>query len=76
MKSLPKGNRYLFEIYNFEKIKQDGGFLFVVRHNPERKYFLFKKGYLIMRSIIELLNVLIGRIKRGDFSLKDRRVNH
>ena len=76
MKSLPKGNRYLFEIYNFENIKKDGGFLFVVRHNPERKYFLFKKGYLIMRSIFELLNVLIGRIKRGDFSLKDRRVNH
>lgn len=76
MKSLPKGNKYLFEIYDFENIKKGGGFLFVVRHNSTKKHFLFRKLYVIIRSFFELLNVLFGRLKRGDFSFRDRRVNH
>lgn len=73
MKKLPKGNKYLFEIYNFERIKKDGGFLFVVRHNKQGKAFYFRKALLLINVIYELLGVLRRRIMRGDFSFKSRR---
>lgn len=75
MRALPKGNKYLFEIYDFDKIKKDGGFLFVVRHNDSGKRYLLRKGKLIMKCLFELLGVLYRRLMRGDFSLKDRRAD-
>jgi hypothetical protein len=73
MKALPKGNKFMFEIYNFETIKKEGGFLFVVRHNKNKKKYYGRKFILTLRAFNELLSVLIRRIKRGDFSLNDRR---
>jgi len=73
MKVLPKGNKYLFEIYDFDRIKQDGGFLFVVRHNKSGKSYLWRKAYLMLRTLIDWMAVLYRRVKRGDFSFQDRR---
>lgn len=75
MKSLPKGNKYLFEIYNFEKIRKDAGFLFVVRHNKFGKSMFASRVILISFALFELFEIFINRLKRGDFSLKDRRNN-
>ena len=73
MKALPRGNKYLFEIYDFDSIKEDGGFLFVVRHNKSGKRYLGQKAYLMFRTLIEWMKVLFRRLGRGDFSFQDRR---
>jgi hypothetical protein len=73
MKSLPKGNKYNFELYNFNGIKKDGGFLFVVRHNSSGGKQLWLKYNLTLKYILEMFKVLYRRVLRGDFSLKDRR---
>lgn len=74
MKSLPGKNKYLFEVYNFEKIKEGGGFLFVVRHNLLNKSTWRLRVYISFMALFELFQVLFRRIRRGDFSFKDRRV--
>jgi hypothetical protein len=73
MRTLPKGNKYTFEIYDFDKIKKDGGFLFVVRHNESNGIFFLRKCMLLLNCFYDLLRVLGRRILRGDFTFKDRR---
>lgn len=73
IQSLPKGNKYIFEIYNFEKIKEGGGFLLVIRHNKSNKNLFFRKIPIIWGAFIELFIVFKRRLSRGDFSFKDRR---
>jgi hypothetical protein len=74
MRSLPGNGKYIFEVYNFEKIKDGGGFLFVVRHNLLKKSIWRLKMYVSLMALYELFQVLFRRIGRGDFSFKDRRV--
>jgi hypothetical protein len=74
MHALPENDKYIFEVYNFEKIKDGGGFLFVVRHNLLKKSIWRLKMYVFLMALFELFQVLFKRIGRGDFSLKDRRV--
>ncbi|MBT7545416.1 MAG: class I SAM-dependent methyltransferase [Kordiimonadaceae bacterium] len=73
MKALPKGKKYLFEMYDFDSIKQDGGFLFVVRHNKSGKRYLGRKIFLMLRTLSEWMKVFYRRVKRRDFSFQDRR---
>lgn len=73
MKALPKNNKYIFEIYDFERKNKDGGFLFVVRHNHTNKIYLWRKVKLIFNCILDLISVFKRRVLRGDFSFKDRR---
>ncbi|MCA6478652.1 MAG: class I SAM-dependent methyltransferase [Chitinophagaceae bacterium] len=74
MRALPENRKYIFEIYNFEKVKEGGGFLFVVRHNHTNKSNWKLKMYVSLMALLELFQVMCRRIHRGDFSLKDRRV--
>lgn len=74
MHALPENDKYIFEVYNFEKIKDGGGFLFVVKHNLLKKSIWRLKMYVSLMALYELFQVLFRRIGRGDFSLKDRRV--
>lgn len=73
IRSLPKGGKYTFEIYNFEKLKSGGGFLFVVKHNTLNTSIIGKTIYVFFHAFIELFIVFIRRMKRGDFSIRDRR---
>ena len=65
MKALPKGNEFVFELYDFRA--QSGAyddFLFVVRHNPSGKNHLTRKMYLQLRSFVSWSVSPYRRIKR------------
>ncbi len=74
-RTLPNGNKYTFEVYNFDEIKKDGGCLFVVRHNNSNKIYLWRNFKLLIHCVLDLAKVLIRRISRGDFSVVDRRID-
>lgn len=65
MKVLPKGDKYIFEIYDFRARSRTGDdFLFVVRHNNSGKSYLMRKNYVKLRSLMSWIGVPYRRIKR------------
>lgn len=65
MKALPKGNKFIFEVYDFRA--QSGAyddFLFVVRQNKSGKNHLTRKMYLMLRSLFSWVAAPYQRIKR------------
>ncbi len=65
MKALPKGNKFIFEIYDFRAQSGAGDdFLFVVRHNKSGKSYLTRRIYLKLRLLFSLVAALYRRIKR------------
>ncbi len=65
MKALPKGNKFIFEIYDFRAESGAGDdFLFVVRHNKSGKSYLARKMYLKLRLLFSWIAAPYRRIKR------------
>lgn len=64
MKTLPAGNKYKFEIYDFRSQSKTGDdFLFVVRHNKSGNSVSMLRNYVMLRSLISLILALFRRIK-------------
>lgn len=64
-KTLPKGNKFIFEIYDFRKYSRTyDDFLFVVRHNKTGKNYFLRKNYLRFKLALILLGSVYRRIKK------------
>lgn len=65
METLPRGNKYIFEIYDFRSESRTGDdFLFVVRHNKSGERYFSRKMYVKFRSLLSWIAVPYRRIKR------------
>lgn len=65
MKALPKGNKFVFEVYDFRaKSKTGDDFLFVVRHNKSGESYLLRKNYIKYKSLSSWTVGACRRIKR------------